>query len=126
MEHDFYFDGNPKRIAWSIKSGQNIAEQFREHVETYFEKVSSEQSKYIALHVGIFWAIGTFIIKNNDVVNIMIDSRNIYESMMQKIENNDELIKNKIRFIFHLISLRGLKVKFSLINTQNNMATHML
>ena len=75
MEHVFYFDGTPKKITWSIYTGNSIVEQSREHVEIYMDKISSVQSKYIALHVGLFWGIGAFIIKNEDVVIIKIDEK---------------------------------------------------
>ena len=62
MEHVYYFDGNQKRITWVIQNEKIKAKQFREQAENYLDKVSVEQAKYIALHVGIFWSIGTFII----------------------------------------------------------------
>jgi hypothetical protein len=63
LEHVFYFDGTPKKIAWSIHTENSIVEQSREQADIYINKISDIQSKYIALHVGLFWWIGTFIIK---------------------------------------------------------------
>ena len=70
----------------------------------YFEKVTDEQSKYIALHVGIFWCIGTFRIKNEDTVNVMLDSKTMFENLANGITINDEFIKNRMSFINQLIN----------------------
>lgn len=126
MEHDFYFDGNTKRISWSIKTNESVVNQFRDHVESYLDKVSVEQSKYIALHVGIFWSIGTFTIRNEDMVNIMIDSKDMYEHLRDNIQKNDKLITDRRRFIFQLISQRKLKVRFVHIVNDVNIASCML
>jgi len=126
MEHDFYFDGNTKRISWSIKTKGSVVNQFRDHVESYLDKISVEQSKYIALHVGIFWAIGTFTIRNEDTVNIMIDSKDMYEHLRDNIQKNDKLITDRRRFIFQLISQRKLKVRFVHVVNDANIASCML
>ena len=34
------------------------------------------QSKYVALHVALFWGIGTFNIKNKDSIKIKLDKKN--------------------------------------------------
>ena len=51
MEHTYYFDGNEKTISWVIETGKTSVEQKRTHAEYYYDQVSIEQSKYIALHV---------------------------------------------------------------------------
>jgi hypothetical protein len=84
MDHRCYFDGNEKMISWVIQDDEAKFEQARDHVEIYLDKISKEQSKYIALHVGIFWAIGRFIIKNGDVVKIMLDLKSMYEHLTGK------------------------------------------
>lgn len=126
MEHEFYFDGNPKKICWVIKANQNTIKQFRDHAETYYEKVSVEESKFIALHVGIFWGIGTFSIKDKDSVNIMIDSKYMYDCMTGQIQSDEKLIRDKIRFIFQLIAQRELKIRFILMPNEKNISTYML
>ena len=73
------------------------------------------QSKFIALHVGLFWAIGTFIIKNEDNVKIKLEDKTMYEQLTSNIESEDELIKKRIQFIKMLISQRKLKIQFELI-----------
>ena len=39
-----------------------------------------EESKFVALHVGIYWGLGVYIIKDNDQVNVMCDSKMVYET----------------------------------------------
>ena len=77
MEHILYCDGNQKKISWIIQTGESTETEERTHVEEYMDKVSNEQSKYITLHVGIFWGIGRFVIKNEDTVDVMLDSKTI-------------------------------------------------
>ncbi|MBM2852016.1 MAG: hypothetical protein HW420_563, partial [Candidatus Nitrosotenuis sp.] len=74
MEHLLYSNGNAKRISWVIKTKNDLKEQWRDHADIFLDKVTELQSKYIALHVGLFWSIGVFIIKNEDTVKIMLDS----------------------------------------------------
>ncbi len=63
LDHTYYFDGDKKKISWTIETNDARVDQVRTHIEDYYEKISIEQSKYVALHVGIFWGIGRFIIK---------------------------------------------------------------
>jgi hypothetical protein len=63
MDHTYYFDANKKMISWTIETNKVMKEQKRTQAEYYYDQVPVEQSKYIALHVGIFWGIGRFIIK---------------------------------------------------------------
>ncbi|WP_245867300.1 hypothetical protein [Candidatus Nitrosotalea bavarica] len=58
MEHTYYFDGDQKKISWIIENSQTRSEESRMHTEYFYGQVTSEQSKYIALHVGIFWGGG--------------------------------------------------------------------
>ena len=104
-----YFDGNEKRIAWIIENNETKFEQTREHSEIYFDKVTSVQSKYIALHVGIFWAIGRFIIKDGEDVKIMIDLNSMYEHLTGK-NQEDMFIRSRINFIKQIIKQRNLQV----------------
>ena len=62
MEHRLYSDGNQKKISWIIQTGESTEQEDRVHVDEYIDKVTEEQSKYITLHVGIFWGVGRFII----------------------------------------------------------------
>ena len=84
------------------------------------------QSKYVALHVALFWGIGTFIIKNEDTIKIKLDEKIMYEQLKLKIMTDDDFIKNKIKFIQMFIRQRKLKVEFEIINLENNLATKEL
>ena len=115
MDHVFYFDGDSEKISWKIETGDSIAEQDREHVQMYKNKVTNLQSKYIAFHIGLFWAIGVFIIKNEDSVKVMCNQKEMFEHFKFNKEINDEFIKNRTKFIKQLISQRKLKMEFELV-----------
>jgi hypothetical protein len=126
MDHRCYFDGNEKMISWVIQDDEAKFEQARDHVEIYLDKISKEQSKYIALHVGIFWAIGRFIIKNGDVVKIMLDLKSMYEHLTGKKQNHDHFIELRINFIKQIIEQRNLQIQFEIIEPSQNIATKLL
>jgi hypothetical protein len=126
MDHLCYFDGNKKMISWVIQDGETKFEQARDHVENYLDKISNEQSKYIALHVGIFWAIGKFIIKNNDSIKIMLDLKSMYENLTGKKQNHDHFIESRINFTKQIIAQRNLQVQFEVIEPSQNIATKLL
>ena len=100
--------------------------QNRKHVESYKNKITVIQSKYVALHVALFWGIGTFNIKNEDQVKIKLDEKIIYQQLKNEITVHDEFIKNKIKFIENFIKQRKLKVEFEIIGLENNKATKIL
>ena len=81
MDHTFYFDGNNRTISWVIENNEIKTELMRVHAQCYFGMVSVERSKYIALHVGIFWGIGKFIIKNCDNVRVMLNLKSMFEHL---------------------------------------------
>ncbi|MCV0401623.1 MAG: hypothetical protein K5777_06575 [Nitrosopumilus sp.] len=120
MDHVFYSDGNTKRISWVIKTEDSIVEQSREHIEIYKNKISDLQSKYVSLHVGLFWGIGVFIIKNEDSIKIRLDEKAMFDQLASNLEINDEFISNRIKFINQLIAQRKLKIKYELIQKENN------
>ena len=122
MNHIFYLDGDAEKIAWVIQTNDSKIEQRRIHVELYKNKVSHIQSKYIALHVGIFWGIGIFIIKNEDNIIIKLDEKAMYDQFVLNSKIEDEVINNKKKFIKQLISQRKLKIEFKLINKEDNLA----
>ncbi len=126
MEHTLFFDGNQKRISWLIQSNYSTEEQERDHVDKYLDKVTNEQSKYIALHVGIFWSIGRFIIKNEDIVNVMLDSKSMYKHLTEDIENPDEFIEKRTWHLKELIAQRKLHIKYHLIEPKDDLATKLL
>ncbi len=126
MEHTFFSDGNSKRISWVIQSDDTTDEQDRDHVNQYLDKVTNEQSKYIALHAGIFWCIGRFIIENEDTVNVMLDSKSMYKHLTEDNENSDEFIEKRTWHYKKLIEQRKLKIKYHLIESIDDLATKLL
>ena len=121
-----FFDGNAKRISWVIQTNNSNIEQKSDHAEIYSDKITNQQSKYIGLHVGIFWGIGTFIIKNQDIVKIAIDNNQIFNHLSSGKNNNDAFIEKRIFFIKQLIKHRKLKIQYELISSDKNLATKIL
>jgi len=131
MEHDLFFDGNVKEYTWTIKTGEKLAEQIRKHPPAYLsggklDVKAIEESKFIALHIGIYWGLGVYIIKDNDQVNVMCDSKLMYEVFTQGKESDNQIINDKIHFINQLTDLRNLKMNFQLIDAENNLSTKHL
>jgi hypothetical protein len=122
LEHVLFFDGNTKRISWVIQTNNSVIEQKREHADIYLDKVTEQQSKYIGLHVGLFWGIGTFIIKNEDIVKITTDDKTVFEHLISNQKSNDIFIEKRTCFIRQLIEQRKLKVHYELIAADKNLA----
>ena len=126
LEHVFFSDGNTKGISWTVKTGESKIEQKREHAEMYVDRVTNEQSKYIALHVGIFWGIGTFVIKNGDTINVMLDLKSMYERLTNNSKSSDDFIDARTDFINQLIAQRKLDIHYHLIDSKENLASNLL
>jgi len=126
LEHILYFDGNLKKISWVILTEGQEVTQSRVHVEKYKDKITKIQSKYVALHIALFWGIGTFKIKNEDNVKIKLDEEIMFDQLNSKTKSNDEFIENKIKFIQSFIKQRKLRVYFEKINTKNNLSNKFL
>jgi len=126
LKRIFYSDGNQKKIAWIIQTNGDAVEQQRDHADIYLDKITGEQSKYIALHVGIFWGIGRFIIKNNDTVNIMVDSRSMFEHLRGNHQSNDSFIQDRTFFINQLVEQRKLNLEYHLIDSRDNLAHKLI
>jgi hypothetical protein len=126
MEHILYLDGNFSNISWIIQTNETIVSQSRKHTENHKNRITKIQSKYVALHVALFWGIGTFIIKNEDTVKIELDEKIMYEQLKLETVTKDEFITNKIKFIQSLIKQRKLKVEFKKIEFKNNIAKKLL
>ena len=126
MEHTLFSDGNQKRISWIIQSKDSTEQEERDHVEEYLDKVTDEQSKYIALHVGIFWGIGRFVIQNEDTVNVMLDSKSMFKHLTEDLENSDEFIEKRTWYLKELIAQRKLHIKYHLIEPVDDLATKLL
>jgi hypothetical protein len=126
LEHILYSDGNLKKNSWVIQTNESIVSQTRVQTENYKDKITKIQAKYVALHVALFWGIGTFNIKNKDSIKIKLDKKIMYQQLKTQISIQDEFIKNKIKFIQSFIKQRKLRVEFELINSQNNLAEKLL
>ena len=126
MEHILYSDGNLEKISWVIQTNESFISQTRIQTENYKNKITRIQSKYVALHVALFWGIGTFNIKNEDFIKIEVDEKIMYEQLKMKTITQDEFIKNRIGFIQSFLKQRKLKVEFEIINSKNNLAKKLL
>ena len=126
MEHTLFSDGNSKRISWVIQSDDSTEKEERDHVEEYLDKVTDEQSKYIALHVGIFWGVGRFVIQNEDTVNVMLDSESMYKHLTEDSVITDEFIEKRTWYLKELITQRKLNIKYCLIEPKDDLATKLL
>ena len=126
MDHTYYFDGNKKMISWVIENNETRIEQKRTHAENYYDQVSIEQSKYIALHVGIFWGVGRHIIKNGDNVKVMLDLNTMVEHLIKNKKSDDPFIVSRTGFITQLIDQRSLNVHYILIKPENNPASTLI
>jgi hypothetical protein len=126
MEHLLYSNGNAKRISWTIKTKNDLKEQWRDHADIFLDKVTDLQSKYIALHVGLFWSIGVFIIKNDDTVRIMLDSEEMILHLSSDTKSDDQILENRKIFINQLGTQRNLKFIYEKIDPKENSATKFL
>jgi hypothetical protein len=131
MKHDIFFDGNLKEYSWTIRTGEKLAEQIRVHPPAYLSggKLNvraTEESKFIALHVGIYWGLGVFIIKDNDQINVMCDTKTMYETFTEGKKSDNQIINDKVYFINQLTEHRKLKMYFQLIDTKENLSTRHL
>ena len=131
MEHEIFFDGNVKEYSWSIKTNDKVADQIREHPPAFrsggkLDIKNNEESRFVALHVGIYWGLGVNIIKDNDVVNVMCDSKIMFEIMTGEEKIDNDIINDKVYFINQLTNLRKLKLNYQLIESKENIATKHL
>ena len=131
MEHELYFDGTLTEYSWSIKTENKIVNQIREHPPAYLsggklDVKDKQQSKCIAIHVGIYWGLGVFIIKDSDIVNVMCDSEETYDIMSKNCKIDDQIINDKIYFINQLTEHRNLKINYEIIKPESNLATELL
>jgi len=131
LEHELFFDGNLREYSWSIKTGKEVVSQIREHPPAYLSggklKIqNNEESIFVALHVGIYWGLGVFIIKDFDKIHVMCDSKEMYEILIQQYKTENQIIDDKIHFINQLVGHRNLKLEYHLINLTKNIATEHL
>ena len=127
MEHDLFFDGTVQNYSWAIKTESKIVHQTSPHPQAYLSGgklnvKNNEESKFISLHVGIYWGLGVFIIKDNDIVNVMCDSKNMFEILTTNKKTENQIINDKIHFINQLTNHRNLKIKYQIIDQKENLA----
>jgi len=101
LEHILYSDGNLEKNSWLIQTNESIVSQTRAQTENYKDKITKIQSRYVALHVALFWGIGTFNIKNKDSIKIKLDEKITYQQLKIQIPIQNEFLKNKIYSKFH-------------------------
>ena len=109
-----------------IQTNDSSVEQKREHADIYLNKVSIQQSKYIAMHVGLFWGIGRFIISNEDHITIKMDNQTMFDHFSKNEKSSDELIKTRTHFITQLIDQRKLKINYQLVDSEENLVSKLL
>lgn len=126
MLHTIFCNGNSKRICWSIKTDQNVTDQYREQAEIYVGQVDNIQATYIALHVAIFWGIGVFIIKNGDTIKINLESESMIRHLNTDQVSEDQLIQDKKKFINMLAAQRSLVYEYEKISRDQNISSKML
>ena len=131
MEHELFFGGNLKEYSWSIKTEKEVVNQIREHPPAYLSGgklniQNNEESRFVALHVGIYWGLGVFIIKDFDKIHVMCDLKEMYEILIQQYKTKNQIIDDKIHFINQLVGHRNLKLEYHLINPTKNIATEHL
>ena len=131
MDHDLFLDGSIKEYTWSIKTKNKVVNQIREHPPAYLsggtlDVKNNEESKFIAIHVGIYWGLGVFIIKDYDTVNVMCDSQEMYEILHLKRKTDNQIMNDKMYFINQLATHRNLKINYHIIEAEKHLATRNL
>ena len=81
MEHILYLDVDLTNISWISQTNKTLVSQNKKHIEEYKDKITKIQSKYVALHVALFWGIGTFNIKNENSIKIKLDEKIMYQQL---------------------------------------------
>ena len=126
-----FLDGTKTKFSWIIQTGDQIKKEFRVHPPAYYsgyklDVKNDNQSKFIALHVGLYWGIGVFVIHDGDIVDVMCDSKEMYDILNSKKETSDQIINDKINFINLFIEQRKLIVNYHLIGDDDNPASELI
>ena len=120
-----YSDGDPRTIAWGIRTPDKTLLQWRAQAGIYRDSISTMQSRFVALHVGLFWGIGVFAIRNGGAVRFMIDDDTMLAHLKSR-HTGDALIDGRMRSMDLLISQRNLDVSVYGIEPSQNLATPLL
>ena len=131
MEHKLFLDGTRDKFSWIVQTGNQTSKEFRTRPAPYqsgykLDVKNDEQSKFIALHAGIYWSVGVYIIKDGDTVNVMCDSKKMYELLRIKRKTSDQIINEKIHFNNLFIEQRKLVVNYHLIGSDENPASEII
>ena len=131
MEHKLFLDGTKDKISWVVQTGNQIKKEFRVHPPAYnsgykLDVKNEEQSKFIAFHAGIYWSVGVYTIKDGDRVNVMCDSKKMYDILSSDHKIFDQIINDKIHFINLFIKQRKLVVNYHLIDSDKNLASELI
>ena len=131
MEHNLFYDGTKKKFSWIIQTDNQMRKESREHPPAYISGYklnikNDDESKFVALHVGIYWSLGVFIIKDGDTVNVMCDSKKMYELLRTRRKTSNEIFNDKIHFINDLLERRKLVVNYHLIDNDKNIASSLI
>jgi hypothetical protein len=131
LEHKLFLDGTKDKISWVVQTGNQIKKEFRVHPPAYnsgykLDVKNEEQSKFIAFHAGIYWSVGVYTIKDGDIVNVMCDSKKMYDILSSDHKIFDQIINDKIHFINLFIKQRKLVVNYHLIDSDKNLASELI
>ena len=121
-----YSDGDTRRIAWAIRTGTQTLRQWRNQAEMYRGVVSDMQARFMALHVGLFWGIGVFAIRNGDDIGVMVDDQAMLAHLELGESGGDEFIDRRIHFVNMLADQRGLGITFESVSRADNIASPLL
>ena len=77
------------------------------------------------MHVGLFWGIGRFIIKDKDSITVKIDDKSMFNQLSKIEDPSDEFIRTKINFITQLIAQRKLKINFIFVDEKENLTSKL-
>ena len=109
-----------------IQTNDSKIYQKREHPDIYLNKVTIQQSRYIAMHLGLFWGIGSFIIHNEDKIIIKSGTKTMFDHFLRNEKPQDDFIKTRSDFITQLINQRKLKIIYELLEKEENLASKLL
>jgi len=126
-----FLDGTKTKFSWILQTGNNTRKEFRVHPPAYYsgyklDVKNDEQSRFIALHVGLYWGIGVFVIQDGDTVDVMCYSQEMYDIINSKKETTDQIINDKIHFTNLFIEQRKLIVNYHLIKNDDNPASELI
>ncbi|MDI1495924.1 MAG: hypothetical protein K8823_1232 [Cenarchaeum symbiont of Oopsacas minuta] len=112
MPHIIYAAGDGQHIVWAHKdmTGVQTALESRQHALTY-HGCHDEESTYVAVHVGLFWCIGTFRIKNGEYARIVTTPKRA-PSLCTQSKSSSRIIAEKTHFISELIKKRSIKISY--------------